>query len=332
MKHLLSLTLSFLLAATALADSTAVLDLTGTPLLLSRPNYPLNIGTQGTGNLNIFTNNTRRAIFDGTTGALSISNNLVPTTDGNNTNSNLGSTSFGWKNINLSDATNRAQIFISSGMYVSYPTGQDLLLREASTDKWAFKATTGALLGGATALPAGVTSPKLYLTSDSATQPQAAVLQATADANGTEIRTYKTRNTNGTATTVVQNADVLFKITGYASDGTNYINGASIQAKIDNTPGTNDMPTALYFYTTPDSSSTLTQALVIDDAQNSVFAGQIRSTRTTDLGWTRVNGANTACNTTCTSACVFGWDTAAPGVLLACSDATADSCLCAGAS
>lgn len=52
-----------------------------------------------------------------------------------------------------------------------------------------------------------------------------------------------------------------------------------------------------------------------------------------DLGWTIVAGANTACNTTCTTACVLGfelgaWDATS---LLACTDATADTCLCAGA-
>lgn len=80
------------------------------------------------------------------------------------------------------------------------------------------------------------------------------------------------------------------------------------------------------------TSSSGTLALSIDQAQAAVFAGTVTSSRTTDLGWTRVNAANQACNTTCTSACVFGWDTAAAGSLLACTDATADSCLCAGAS
>lgn len=55
----------------------------------------------------------------------------------------------------------------------------------------------------------------------------------------------------------------------------------------------------------------------------------------TNLGWTVVAGADTACNTTCTSACVFGWNLNAgniDGTLLACTDATADACLCAGSS
>lgn len=63
--------------------------------------------------------------------------------------------------------------------------------------------------------------------------------------------------------------------------------------------------------------------------------GTFSSSRATDLGWAVVAGADTACNSTCTSACVFGWNLTAgdiTGTLLACTDATADACLCAGAS
>ena len=58
----------------------------------------------------------------------------------------------------------------------------------------------------------------------------------------------------------------------------------------------------------------------------------ITSTSTGDFGWSVQTAANQACNTTCTSACVFGEDTSAVGTFVACDDATADKCLCAGAS
>lgn len=53
---------------------------------------------------------------------------------------------------------------------------------------------------------------------------------------------------------------------------------------------------------------------------------------TTGMGWTVKSGANTACNTTCpaSSACVFGEDTSVIGTIVACTDATADICVCAG--
>ncbi len=61
---------------------------------------------------------------------------------------------------------------------------------------------------------------------------------------------------------------------------------------------------------------------------------RITSSRTTDLGWSVPVAANQACNTTCTSACVVGFDQGTLGAVLpsmvSCTDATADDCLCAG--
>lgn len=56
---------------------------------------------------------------------------------------------------------------------------------------------------------------------------------------------------------------------------------------------------------------------------------------TASIGWSYVTGANTACTTTCTAPAVFGVDLAAGAsqpVIVDASSATADACLCAGAS
>lgn len=64
-------------------------------------------------------------------------------------------------------------------------------------------------------------------------------------------------------------------------------------------------------------------------------SGTLRSNRTTGIGWSEHNATNQACNTTCgTSACAVGLDIGTVGVVnsgfVACTDATADDCLCAG--
>lgn len=88
----------------------------------------------------------------------------------------------------------------------------------------------------------------------------------------------------------------------------------------------------ILFYT----SGSGTLALTLDQAQAATFAGTLSSSRTTDLGWAIVDGAdNTACTSICTSAAVFGLDLsggATAPVIKPASDATADICLCAGAS
>lgn len=72
--------------------------------------------------------------------------------------------------------------------------------------------------------------------------------------------------------------------------------------------------------------------LTIADAGPITIRNTLVSSDTGTLGWSVVNAANQACTTTCTSACVFGMNTGALGNFVGCADATADTCVCAGAS
>lgn len=73
--------------------------------------------------------------------------------------------------------------------------------------------------------------------------------------------------------------------------------------------------------------------LIIVDAGAATFRSTIVSAGTSTIGWSVVSGANTACTTTCTAACVLGVNTGAVTAdFVDCADATADKCLCAGAS
>lgn len=69
----------------------------------------------------------------------------------------------------------------------------------------------------------------------------------------------------------------------------------------------------------------------VDDSGNATAVGSILSTATGSIGWSVQSAADQACNTTCTSACVFGQNTGDMSIV-ACTDATADVCVCAGAS
>lgn len=60
------------------------------------------------------------------------------------------------------------------------------------------------------------------------------------------------------------------------------------------------------------------------------FNSTVTSSATGSLGWSVVAVANQACNTTCTSACVVGFDLVAG--IGDCASALSDQCLCAGAS
>ena len=58
--------------------------------------------------------------------------------------------------------------------------------------------------------------------------------------------------------TILQNGDLINRITFVASDGTAFVEGAFIESRVDGTPGTNDMPGRLVFSTTADGASSPT--------------------------------------------------------------------------
>lgn len=253
--------------------------------------------------LNADTGDTVKLAIAGTSIITIDGTGLIPTTDGNNATSNLGSSVQGFKNIYLSDATRRGSIFVSNGLYVSYPSGQGLFFREASTDRWSIATSTGDFVG--------------YTTNNT-------LRSSTSDAADNQ-----SINLAGGGTTGSTRGAYIGVF------GNEY--GSSISGDIDLRTG--DVADAEIVIRAINASGQVrfqaggsTNALTLEADQDALFTQRITSSRTTDLGWSAVNAANQACNTTCTSACVFGMNTGALGNFVGCADATADTCICAGAS
>ena len=93
--------------------------------------------------------------------------------------------------------------------------------------------------------------------------PQLINRNKTNDANGSYFVLEKVRNTS-----VVQNGDVLGNLIYRGYDGTQYLQGAYINAIVSATPGTNDMPTDLSFGTTPDGGAGPSERMRITQAGN----------------------------------------------------------------
>jgi len=113
--------------------------------------------------------------------------------------------------------------------------------------------------------------PKLIIKSTDSTA-AAAFVRHSANAAGTGIFFGKSRNATVGSNTIVQSGDELGRITFSGDDGTN-INtmGSKIASYVDGTPGENDMPGRLVFYTTADGASTPTERLRINsDGQISI--------------------------------------------------------------
>jgi len=88
---------------------------------------------------------------------------------------------------------------------------------------------------------------------------------------GANLGIGKSRGTAIGDNTIVQSNDYLGTIIFYGSDGSNEIRGAEINAFVDGTPGTNDMPSRLVFSTTADNEASPTERMRINRA------GQISS-------------------------------------------------------
>jgi hypothetical protein len=190
---------------------------------------------------------------------------------------------------------------------------------------------TGVILG-TTGRVSDIQAATILSIADNNTVINSVFQESITDASGPLVYFQKTRKTDHTADTIVNSADILGQISFRGADGAAFQSGAVIVSKVDGTPGSGDMPGSLDFQTTPDGSSTPASVLKLSNDKSSLFTGTVRSSATADIGWSVVNAANQACNTTCTSACVVGIDTLGTGGFLGCAVATADSCLCAGAS
>lgn len=91
--------------------------------------------------------------------------------------------------------------------------------------------------------------------------------RASTDASGNRIFLDKARGTIASPS-IVADADYLGEIRWRGHDGTDWRNAAIIQAEVDGTPGSGDMPGRLTFWTTPDGTTTITERMRINSAGN----------------------------------------------------------------
>jgi hypothetical protein len=111
-----------------------------------------------------------------------------------------------------------------------------------------------------------------------------------ADAGATTIWINKSRSNTIGAHTAVQNNDGLGIFNFGGSDDNSFITAARIEARVDGTPGANDMPGRLVFSTTADGASSPTEAMRINN-QREVLIGT--GTRTANGGVLQIAGGIT---------------------------------------
>lgn len=91
---------------------------------------------------------------------------------------------------------------------------------------------------------------------------------------------------------VVANTNILGKLSFNGSDGAAFIEAARIEAFVNGTPGTNDMPGGLRFLVTPDGSATAAAALTINQDKTADFASSLTTVGGTSSARWLVNYAS----------------------------------------
>jgi hypothetical protein len=142
-------------------------------------------------------------------------------------------------------------------------SGNALYIEDVASDATPLVVSSTGVLGIGTTTPDNVTSAGIALVSNSGYYPQLVQRNTTADGNASYVVLEKNRNG-----AVVQNGDVLGNLVFRGFDGTNYLQGAFINAVVSAAPGANDMPSDLVFGTTPDGASGPSERMRISAAGN----------------------------------------------------------------
>jgi len=162
----------------------------------------------------------------------------------------------------------------TDGQVVINEPGNDVNFRiEGSSESNLFvtdAASDVVIVGHHTAQGIGsATPPPLQVVGTTGATSSIGILRNQNTSSGPALRFARSRASTKGDVTIVQDNDQLGSINFYGADGTDIASiGAQIIARVDGTPGVDDMPGSLEFWTTADGANTGTQRMVIDSAGN----------------------------------------------------------------
>ena len=157
---------------------------------------------------------------------------------------------------------------IGLGASISNGSGNVLTFGTGGDDRATIDASGNLVHGGGSSRGAVGTAQLVQVEGLTAAAGFSAVRNSN-DANGPYISLAKSRGTALGAVTVIQDDDDLGAIRFGGGDGTDIASeGARIEATVDGTPGSNDIPTRLTFQTTADGAAAPTERLRITSDGN----------------------------------------------------------------
>jgi hypothetical protein len=149
---------------------------------------------------------------------------------------------------------------------ITADTDDTIDFKVAGTDKIRIDSSGRFLLGPTTAeAMAPTTTPQVQIEGTNHNTSALSIFRNSNDNGQSLLILGKSRGTSVGADTVVQDDDNVGEILFTASDGSDRTpQVASVRAAVDGTPGSNDMPGRLEFYTTADGAQTITKRMQIN--------------------------------------------------------------------
>ena len=155
----------------------------------------------------------------------------------------------------------------TSGGYVGVAT-EDMFFHTNGTEAMRIDSSGRLLVGHSSSRSsANALEPRFQMEGINVSTSTAAIVRNENGTNGPILALSKSRGTSTGSSTIVQNGDITGAIHFAGADGTD-LNSftAWIQSEVDGTPGSNDMPGRLTFYTTADGANSPTERMRIDSA------------------------------------------------------------------
>ena len=194
----------------------------------------------------------------------SVANNLVVQDTAGEGGITIVSTTTGSSNIFFADtdSTSQGQIkYQHSGDYMRFYTANAERLRIDSS---------GRLLVGTSSARSNLftsVSPQSQVEGTDVSTSSLGLTCNNTNAGGTPILAFgKSAGSSVGSNTLVSNNHKLGQIDFLGNNGSNFISGARINAEVDGTPGSNDMPGRIVLATTADGASSPTERMRIDSS------------------------------------------------------------------
>ena len=204
--------------------------------------------------------------WNGTT--ISVANGGTGVTSSTGTGSTVLSAlpTFAGAIVSVTDNTNAALRITQLG------TGNALLVEDTTNpDASPFVIdASGRVIVGGTAPITGVSSyvPPLQVSTGDTNSSGMGVNSFSSGSGSGFLHFNRSKSSTVGTNALVASDDIIGNIVFAGADGTGFIRAATIEADVDGTPGTNDMPGRLVFSTTADGAATPTERMRIDSSGN----------------------------------------------------------------